>query len=207
MTTVPPTVTTVTTLPPRPVDPITFSVIFDGQSLNGRPRGVDSAPSKLMAGRDIPTSEVWIDGYSWMQLAPTVADRIGTFPTVAQVTIAIGIGGTTDYRFFRTGEQVYADMVSWAVNARAAGVDYVIQTTTTPSSKIVGEAEDNRRAGNALVLADASHAFDAVVDLAGDPRLSDVSNTAYYLDGTHWTAAAAQVAADLLAVALDARVG
>lgn len=58
--------------------------------------------------------------------------------------------------------------------------------------------------GNALVLADASAAFNYKVDLAGDSRLSDPSNTTYYdVDGVHLTNSGAQVVADLIAPTLN----
>lgn len=58
--------------------------------------------------------------------------------------------------------------------------------------------------GNVLVMADASVAFDYKVDLAGDSRLSDPTNTTYYQgDGTHLTTAGAQVVADLIAPSLN----
>jgi len=58
--------------------------------------------------------------------------------------------------------------------------------------------------GNALVMADANAAFNYKIDLAGDSRLSDPTNTTYYSDGTHPTIAGSQVMADLIAPALDA---
>lgn len=123
----------------------------------------------------------------------------------AQITIVIGVGGTTDYALNRTGAQVYADEVSWANSVRAAGADYIIQTTTTPSTTFTAPQDTNRINGNILVMADASNAFDYSIDLAGDPRLSNPIDTTYYNpDGTHPNSAGAQVIADLIAPALDA---
>lgn len=62
--------------------------------------------------------------------------------------------------------------------------------------------------GNALVMGDASTRFDATVDLAADSRLANPADTTYYnADGTHFVAAGAQVAADLIAPTLTGYVG
>lgn len=257
-----------------------YRVVFDGQSLNsyGDP---NHYPAKLMSGRGIPWIQVAIAGYAWTQLKTMLDNRVTPHLLRGSVTILIGVGGTTDYSVGASGAQVYDSEVTWATNARAAGADYIIQTTTTPSRSfganttvasgsngvntntfagsgtlnvasttdapssgtiIVatggtpatitytgvtgttftgcnttsggGVMSTNGRVrniiysrlydGNALVLADASAAFDYVVDLAGDSRLADPFNSTYYIDGTHPTDAGRQVMADLVAPALDA---
>lgn len=58
--------------------------------------------------------------------------------------------------------------------------------------------------GNARIVANADVAFDYVVDVAGDSRLSDYNNTTYYAgDKTHFTLAGSQVFADLVQPTLD----
>ncbi len=257
-----------------------YRVVFDGQSLNsyGSP---NHYPAKLMSGRGIPWIDVAIAGYAWLQLKTMLDNRVTPHLVRGSITILIGVGGTTDYALNQTGQNVYDSEVTWATNARAAGADYIIQTTTTPSTSFganttvasgsngvntntfagsgtlnVASTTDAPSSGtiivatggtpatitytgttsttftgcnttsgggvmstngtvrniiysrfydgNALVMADASAAFDYKVDLAGDSRLADPTNTTYYIDGTHPTNAGRQVMADLVAPALNA---
>jgi hypothetical protein len=181
-----------------------YRVIFDGQSLNWSPAKPNNYPTKLLSGRGLNSANVAISGFAWVQLKNLINDRMAHHLLRAPITIVIGVGGTTDYALNRTGAQVYADEVSWANSVRAAGADYIIQTTTTPSTVFSGAQDSNRINGNLLVMADASNAFDYSVDLAGDPRLSNPIDTTYYNpDGTHPNNAGAQVIADLIAPALD----
>jgi hypothetical protein len=97
-------------------------------------------------------------------------------------------------------EQAYAD------DARAAGFDYIINTTTTPASYLFGSKETERGNLRTALLAEPLYPavnghFDAVVDLAGNPALQNVNDTTYYQDqgGTkvHWTdAGGLEAAAD-----------
>lgn len=257
-----------------------YRVVFDGQSLNsyGDP---NHYPAKLMNGRGIPWIVVSIAGYAWTQLKTMLDNRVTPHLVRGSITILIGVGGTTDYGVGASGAQVYDSEVTWATNARAAGADYIIQTTTTPTTSfganttvaagsngvntntftgsgtlnvasttnasstgtlkvstsgttatitytgttsttftgcnttsgggilntggtVRSSVYQNMYDGNALVLADASAAFDYKVDLAGDSRLADPTNTTYYIDGTHPTNTGRQVMADLIAPALDA---
>jgi hypothetical protein len=181
-----------------------YKVIFDGQSLNWS-GGSTSFPNLLMAGRGIHTSNVAISGFAWTQLKNMVTGRLTPYLLRSNIPIIIGVGGTTDYAVNQTGAAVYASEVTWANNLRAATSDYVyiIQTTTTPSTSFTGAQDTNRITGNGLVVADASGAFDYTVDLAGDSRLSDATNTTYFSDGTHPTLAGRQAIAELLGASLD----
>lgn len=185
----------------------TVKVLFDGQSLNWSPSVSDNYPKRLMQSRGIHSSNVAVSGFAWIQLRNLISNRVEPYLQRAPVIIVIGLGGTTDYALNRTGAQVYGYEVDWANNIRSATSNtvYVIQTTTTPSTSFTGPQDTERIAGNALVIADASGAFDYSVDLAGDARLSNPSNTTYYNpDGTHLTAAGAQVVADLITPSFEA---
>lgn len=182
-------------------------IVLAGQSLNAQPVGSSSFANQLAArfaglARVVDTSQA---GIAWLQWARTDWGHRIQVPlaTGARVIVCM-CGGTTDYSTTanRTGAQCYADQVtvSAAVKAaRAAGVVKVIGSTTHPSTTLTGSNETNRAAGNVLVLADASTAFDAIVDYAVAPELDDPTDTTYYQgDGTHETAAGAAVMVDLV---------
>jgi hypothetical protein len=185
-----------------------FRIVFAGQSLNLNPPG-DTYPEQVMEGRGVPWNLLALNGQPWdslrvIDLAPGRLDRWGS---KAATSVLIQCGGTTDYNTAMTGAQCYADEVTYAIEARAAGFDIIVGSTTNPATIITGGEETERLAGNALVLADASNAFDYVIDFAGDPRLDDATDTAVYFDGIHPTALGASYMAELAAVPLDAILG
>ncbi len=142
-------------------------------------------------------------GFGWVALLPLVADLNRT-AKAATKSMLLMVGGTGDYQNGRTAAECYADQVSYAAAWRAAGGTHVIGSTTTPSTTITSASgnEAKRQAGNALVLADSLAAYTLVVDLAGDPLLSDPSGSGYD-DGTHCSSTGCQRLADLFGVAVD----
>src|SRR5690606_6932946 len=98
---------------------------------------------------------------------------------------------------------------AYAAAARAAGFSHVIMCTITGNDLNTAGQELVRQAVNPLLLADASAAFDTVVDIAAVPGLDDWTNETYYLDidHIHWTGAGASLAAATVAPALDAILG
>lgn len=180
-------------------------VVFDGQSLNAAPIG-NSYPLKLMNGpyRGIPWRNVPIAGTSWTVLGNTVASRTHPYATKARWAILCMCGGTSDLQAPESndGPTLYADMASYANGCRTAGYDYIIGTTVTPSTQFLASEETARVAANTAIKGNSGAPFDAVVDFAGDSRLANPADTTYYADGLHWTAAGAQVAADLMSPAL-----
>lgn len=190
-----------------------YGVVFDGQSLNGNPFGENTYPITVMSTRNgvAAVDRPWIGGYAWNQLyagAPSgsfpFTERCAPYCKIAPYVVYIQLGGTTSYALGVSGASVYASEGDCAAAARAAGADYVIGTTTTPSTQITGGNETKRLAGNALVLADASGYFDAVVDLAGHADLDDSSDTNFYVDGTHLAPGGITLVASLIGTALDA---
>jgi hypothetical protein len=185
----------------NPVTPLpAYFVVFDGQSLNF----FGGYPAKLMAAHPgVPYRNAWSSGCSWTVLATTQAERTFPFAHAGQRTILIMNGGTSDLVNERDdGATLYADERSYAEQARAAGFDEVIITTTTPAEGFSPLVDANRLVANHLVVANADSAFDYTVDFDVDlsPELSlhDSSDVAAYPDGVHWSPAAAQVAADLV---------
>jgi hypothetical protein len=118
-------------------------------------------------------------------------------------------GGTSNIWSGETGADLYTEEVAYAAAARAAGFWKVMIMTLCPNSTNTGPQETQRSSHNTLLIADASHGFDAVVDIASDSRLSDPTSSTYYVQGgftsgVHWTAAGAAVAASLVGPAADA---
>lgn len=168
----------------------------------------------VFAGQSRVIAPSWMGsdlfGYSWCRIAMaglgvTSTDKpakdgtslttlsaefdAGTRPYIAppslEPTIFVLCGGFTDYfGENNTGAQVYADAWAYTDKARAAGAQYVICTTTIISNVFSAAQETERQAGNALILADASNKFDAVVDF-DVPGLDDPDDTSVFVDGVH----------------------
>lgn len=164
--------------------PLAFT--FAGQSLwTNAPAGEDD-PEVQLIDTYHPTAvrySLCVGGLAWLQLI-AMTREMAQSAKAALATFLMMNGGTTDYVVGRTGAQCYADQVTYAEAWRSAGGGYVIGSTTTPSTEITGGNETRRQDGNALVLADASQAFDAVADVASLPILLDPSGAGYD-DGTH----------------------
>lgn len=201
-----------------------WCVVFDGQSLNVVPPGVDGYPAKVMAGRSsayVPAALSAVGASSWTTLAQSRALRINPHADAAPNTVLVMMGGTFDVVFEAdTGAQLYADHKTYAEAAKAAGFDKVVVLTITPTTDMGVNQNNRRRAGNDLLIGNADAVFDAVVDVAcdstlsdpgapqdgttfyGSGLLSDPSNTTYYSDGVHFTNTGAQACADDVAPAL-----
>jgi hypothetical protein len=168
---------------------------------------------------------VAIAGTSWADLTPSRTVRSYRHANSGQVrTILVMNGGTSDYLNGATGSATYGVIKTYAQGATAAGYDRIIVCTTTPSTSVTdgfSPAQNvQRKAGNDLLIGNADAAFDAVVDLASDSSLSspgsphsgttwygtgnliDTTNTTYYTDGLHWTAAGCADAASSINPAL-----
>lgn len=158
-----------------------------------------------MATRPIPWHNIGIGGAAWIQLATIDVNRFERWTRLGTVNILIQCGGTTDLSLGAGAPATYANEITHSLAARAAGIDLVIGTTTNAAVPITSAGHDaDRLALRTLVLADASHAFDAVVDFDSDPRLVDPTDTLYYADGTHPTILGASIMAALVGVQLDA---
>lgn len=183
-----------------------YFVVFAGQSLNIMPGPALCYPTQLMGDYfpAVPYANVAIGSMSWTNLSVIQAANVNIHANGGLTTILIMCGGTADVFIENdTGATLYAQEVAYANAARAAGFNHIIGTTITSTTAFSPGQNTERSNHNTLLLADASAAFDSVVDLAGDPRLDDPADATYYADGTHWTSAGAQAAADLVFPALD----
>lgn len=188
--------------------PATASVVFDGQSLNVLPGGVNSYPYKVMAlvndisGPHVIFSVPGVGGQSWTNLAQSQSRTIPHAFDAATHNVWVGVGGTGDIRIDNnTGAELYADTAGYAQDMTAAGYTYIIGTTTTPAESMTAPQLANLADGNALIIADALGAFDAVVDLGGTPGLDDPLSI-YYADGVHWSNEGSTLAAETMLPAI-----
>lgn len=188
----------------------TVCLTFAGQSLNGGVIiGLDNSYPTVMLeslrAQFIAATrwDTWTGGVSWLQFE----EQAGQFQAsqAGLTTMFLMVGGTTDYALGRSGANTVASQELIADNARTAGFDYVITTTTTPSTSITGGNETKRVAGNLILTTGALYptgSFDAVVDLAGHASLDDATDAAWYIDGTHPTIPGAALIADLMEAAV-----
>lgn len=189
--------------------PSPWIVVFDGQSLNLVPGPVATYGYKVMSGRGLPwritaKSGVPWEGnpVPWSDLTDDAATRTHPLAKAARQACLVMCGGQSDIWANDTAAQVYADEVAYANAARSAGFDWIIGTTITANQFNTGAQNTERLAHNVLLLADASNAFDDVVDLAANANLEDYGT--YTFDGVHWSGAATTIVASLLDPYLDA---
>lgn len=165
-------------------------IAFDGQSLNLLPVGY-RYPTRLMQTH-FPTipyenAKIAIGSVSWTDLAKSASTRLHQYANSGLYSVLIGCGGQSDLTDENdSGATLYANEVAYAQAARAAGFDYIIWTTIVPSTTYTVAQNTARLDHNTLLLADASAAFDAKVDLANVTGLNNASGTDYS-DGLHWS--------------------
>lgn len=185
-------------------------VVFDGDSMVNTPTDPttsharmhpDNFPYKVMAGRKTAAANVATSGLSWLNLETTAPTRVDVQFGRAPLTGLIMVGGHGDITNAANAAAVYTRWVNYAVNRTAAGFAWIIAATTTGSFANDAPAEQRRIDSNALLLADASDAFDAVVDLAAVTGLDDI-NSAYYADFLHWSAEGTDLVADTISPVL-----
>lgn len=203
--------------------------VFDGQSLNILPStGAIGLPYQSIQGKTatacVPGDIVAIGGTAWTTLAESQVQRSFRHANAAPTTVLVMTGGTKDVFNNELGAAIYATVKSYAVAARAAGYNKIVVTTTTQNAGNFGAMETHRKDLNNLLIGNADAAFDQVVDLASDStlsspgappsgttvygsgNLSNASNTTYYADGVHWTAAGAADAGISVSIGLT-RIG
>lgn len=169
--------------------------MFDGQSHNTVP--AVPFPVLAMQGRPDPWVNLAIGGQSWTSLSTTQQMRAVPLWAHEQSTVIL-TGGTHDIGVEGdTAATAFADLLAYATAYRQLRASVIVCATVPPAALITGGEETQRLALNDLIRSSAE--FDAVLDLAAAPELDDPTDTTYYMgDQVHFTAAGAQVAADLL---------
>lgn len=173
------------------------AVTFAGNSLWGDSPdggGGSTATRFQTAHPTIARYSLTVPGISWQTLLLNTRE-MGQSAKAGVVTVLAMLGGLADLTGGRTGAQIYADMVTYA---NAWGGTYVIGCTIPTSTDLTGPQETVRGTANSLIIADASDAFDTILDVAGLSLTFD--------DGTHFDSTTCQTVADALGVTYDALV-
>jgi hypothetical protein len=177
-------------------------VVFDGDSIANYPTTPtagtrrmprENFPHKVMTGLGVPAANICIDGQSWD--AATTGGLLGPQLNRATTTGLFMVGGHNEVEMLATAADVYAEWVAYADAARAAGADWIVAGTCLPAFNFDGTEETLRVNSNALLVADADLAFDAVVDLAAVSGLDNFLS-ANYLDAVHLSDAGTTLAAN-----------
>jgi hypothetical protein len=194
--------------------PAPVRLVFVGPShlyLPAPPDDVDTRAWQMLGG--LPTyAKISVEhgGEGWSDLGDRFSEEVAHLGRTRPGCESVLVMAPTpiDIAQEATAEEAYDFAVSFADRARAAGFDYVIACT----SPYVGEVYDiftpvdvagGLLAYNALMVADASEAFDAVVRADTAP-LDDPYDTTYFLaDQLHLAAAGGEALAAKIAEAIE----
>jgi hypothetical protein len=187
-------------------------VVFDGQSLNNASSGGATSPNtfpyQTMAGlsKDLPWHNVGVNGTSWTVLQSSAARRSYALAEPYSKAVLVLTGGASDIANAQennTAAEALADMEAYADAARAAGFDYIIASTVTPSAYFDAGDEAELLALNEGIR-NSDH-WEDVADMAAVPELQDNTNLIYFWgDQTHFTDVGAAAAAVPVIEALEA---
>lgn len=180
--------------------------VFHGQSLNDTPAPPGDYPTLCVAGTRIVRVLAAHGGYTMEQLQPYEPSEVDPYANLARKTAALICTGSSDIWDGESGVGLYAEHVAWAARRRAAGFDKVIACTLVGNQTNTSPQNTERLGFNVLLLADASAAFDDVVDLDATALATWTDGTYYQGDGIHWKAAGAQLAADTIRPVLVAQL-
>lgn len=186
-------------------------LIFDGQSFNYTPDATHAHPQVLvnmLPGGSYPSPklDVAVSGTTYAQRKNggtyDAATRVDPYISGTDPTVLIDCAGQSDIISVAnggaglSGPAVLAAAQSYFQERRTAGVDLVIACTVPPISgagwAVTGQEEVNRVTYNNLLNAAAGNGIiDGVADIAALPHAQDSTNTTYFSDGLHPTAALA----------------
>lgn len=184
---------------------------FTGQSMNILPGPPKDVPTMVTVQCGYSgTQNISVGGYGWLDLAAD-ADHMADLAACARnvsglVDILVMNGGQGDILLDgMDGAESYAEAVSYATAARALGYDSIVGVTMpdfAASEIITAAMRTARTESNALLLADASDAFDVVADCGA--ALDDATDTAYFAaaDPLHLTQLGGSVMASVIAAAV-----
>lgn len=156
-----------------------------------------------MTGRSEPWSLVLVGGTTYPDRLATAPHKIdGQLRAHTDATI-IDNGGYSDIEDDAVSAATLLTRHQTYVAARkAAGCSRYVASTLPDNTTLSAPEKVVMEDFNDLLRA-ADH-YDDLVDLAAVPELSDASNTTYFSDGLHFTAAGAAIAADAITAVLDA---
>lgn len=144
---------------------------------------------------------VAVAGQTTTQMLANGSTQVDSLFASGKENIVTVLEGTNDLGMLQDATAVYDNLVAYCNARRAAGFKVVIGTIP-PSSFFSGTQETRRQTVNTNLRANWATFADALADFAADSRLSNNLNSTYYTDGTHWTQAGCQAAAEIVAMAL-----
>ena len=178
-----------------------YIVVADGQSLNIYGSWIIKARTIIQAAGVLCSQRtVAVGGYSWADLTLDATTRRDFFGArKATYPLLVLNGGQTNIWNGDSGLTTYNAMVTYGNAARSSGgFTRVVALTMPPNTVNTGAQNTQRLDANTRIMADASAAFDAKIDLTTDALLNDTGSAAYF-DGVHWTETGGQTCADLVA--------
>jgi hypothetical protein len=119
--------------------------------------------------------------------------------------IAVVCSGTDDIYGGRTATQVVSDLSTLCSGLQTAGFKVIIATITARDA-LTGYTTANiatLASVNAAIRSGYSAYADALADWAADPRLSDSTDSTYFVDGRNTTDAGDGVKAQIVKAAMD----
>lgn len=200
--------------------PAPVRVVFTGQSHLNIPAAPNNAPTFAMHGTGVPWANVAISGNGWYDLTNN-ATHLASLRAQARggtgTNILCMYGGQGDIwndspSGQQTGATAHTRATSYATTARGYGYDLVVMCTVPPAGpNVLGTGRPT--AGevtalndyNAAIRANTGSPWDAIADV--NAVLDDATDTTYFdIDRTHYVAAGAQVAAGIIAAAIETLV-
>lgn len=174
--------------------------MYDGQSLPNVP-DINPFPSLVATAltNKRPFRVANLNGTTYGARATSTAVRVDRLFGSSERGVVIDCGGTSDLIAGTSAATLLSTVQSYAQARQAVGWR-VIVCTIPPWTTITGPQETERAAYNTSLR--AAGWWDALADLAAHANLDDASDTTYYVDGTHFTAAGAQAARDVVLTAL-----
>lgn len=178
-------------------------VVFDGQSLNYSPISGPPLLPKMVADL-LPDGSAYcvvaIGGTTYDSRATSIASRTLPLLRNGAPSIVVDLGGNSDLGTQSlTAAQLVTRVEAYAASVRTSGATHVVETTVIPAhAALYDAAEDAQRLAYNGLLLDGLAGVDAVADIAAIPDLADPSDTDWYSDGVHPTAAGCALAAGLI---------
>lgn len=174
--------------------------MYDGQSLANVP-DVNPFPSLVATAlaNKRPFRAAGLNGTTYTSRNASVAVRVDRLFGSSERGVIVDCGGTSDLIAGTSAATLLSTVQSY-VQARQAAGWRVIVCTIPPWSTITGPQETERAAYNTSLR--SAGWWDGLADLAAHANLDDATDATYFVDGTHFTAAGAQAARDVVLTAL-----
>jgi lysophospholipase L1-like esterase len=181
------------------VPAITTGFVCDGDSLTNGTGTAPNYPAKLGALTSLPFINRGVNGQTLVSMDSGYATNTAPSYSTTYNTLVI-LGGTNDLSSSVAAATLGTAIRSYAAKAKATGFK-VIVATVPPSTVITSAKETERTAYNTDLRNNWGSFADGIVDFAAISQFSDPTNTTYFRDGTHPTAAGYALMAEAVRVA------